>query len=200
MAKRPTRGSDRQMNPYSRYVRGSAAYDYDYLERERKRRAEQERHHRAERERQEYLRAMQRERQQRKAAAPARRPREAQKISMLTLLGFAAAAAMVLLLLMSYAQLTAISANVVAMKKELSALEEEHIALLGRYERTFDLSAIKEAAEASGMAKPSASQIYYIDLSTPNNVVIRRGSENNVLGSVLTMVKRDAAWLVEYFK
>lgn len=49
------------------------------------------------------------------------------------------------------------------MQKEITALEDEHVALLTRYEKTFDLTTIKEAAAASRYGQASASQVYYID-------------------------------------
>lgn len=202
MARRRTNGTGRQVNQYNRYVRGSAAYDYDYLEQERERRAERERRERRERLEWERREAARRKQQQRRAAQerPVHKARERQRISPLTLLGFAAAAALVMVMLAQYAQLTAISNSVVTMKKELSALQEENVALLGRYESTFDLAAVKEAAEANGMAKPSASQVYYVDLSTPNNVVIYKSEEADVLGRFAASVKRDISFLLEYFR
>ncbi len=184
--------------PYAgtRYVSGSLAYDYDYLERERRRRAEREEREYAER------RARETPVRTQTRAKPVTPPkhRERQHVSPLVLLGFAAAAAMVVVLLMSYAELTAVSHDVVKMQRTLATLEDEHVALLSRYERTFDLAAIKEAAEAAGMAKPSASQICYVDLSAPDNVVLYRCAEANVLSRVFAAVGQDAMSVVEYFK
>ena len=200
MARRPNRKS----NDYGRYVSGNLAYDYNYLERERRRRAERERQEQAERERREYAEHRAREAalrtKPRSQAAAAPKHRERQHVSPLAVLGFAAAAAMMVALLMSYAKLTAVSDSVVKMQSTLSTLEDEHVSLLSRYERTFDLTAIKEAAEAAGMAKPSASQIYYVDLSAPDSVVLYRGAGENVLGRALAAVGQSAASLVEYFK
>ena len=192
MARRPTR----QVNRYSRYVSGNVAYDYDYLEREQRRRAEREEREYAERRARETApRPV-----PRKRTAEQPKHRERIRVSPLILLGFAVAAAMVVMLLMSYAQLTAVSNDVVTMQRELSTLQEEHVKLVSRYERTFDLAAIKEAAETAGMAKPSASQIYYVDLSAPDNVVLYQHADANVLGRVFTSVGQNVGSLVEYFK
>lgn len=201
--------SARQVSGYNRYVSGSAAYDYDYLERERRRRAEQERRERqrrAERERREYAErraraaaAEQRSAPRRKTAA-APRARERQRVSFLALLGFAAAAALLVMLLMDYARLTMISTKVVSMQNELAALQDEHVALVTQYEKTFDLTAVKEAAEAAGMAKPSASQICYVDLSGPDSVVIYTREETNFLGRVFASLGQNMVSVVEYFK
>ena len=40
----------------------------------------------------------------------------------------------------------------------------EQVALMAKYEQSFDLSSVKEIAESVGMAQPSESQICYIDL------------------------------------
>ncbi len=139
-----------------------------------------------------------RSRKVQKKAAPVRRQRE--KVSLGTLCGFMALAAMVALMIMCRAQLTEISAQVVSVQKEISALEDEHVALLTRYEKTFDLTTIKEAAAAAGMAKPSASQVYYIDLSEPDSVVVYQQKSQNVLSRVLTSLGSGVCAVVEYFK
>ena len=192
MARRPSR----QPNDYNRYVSGNLAYDYDYLERERRRRAEREQREYAERRAREP--AVRPQPRSKPAAQPKHRAR--QRVSPFAVLGSIAAAVMLVTLLMSYAELTAVSHDVVGMRRTLSALEDEHVALLSRYERTFDLAAIKEAAEAAGMAKPSASQICYVDLSAPDSVVLHARADGSVLGRVFTAVGHDVASVVEYFK
>ena len=185
---------------YSGRVNGNLAYDPAYEERQRRLRREREyereyeREH--ERQREEFMRPPQRKVQ--KKAAPVRRQRE--KVSLGTLCGFMALAAMVALMIMCCAQLTEISAQVVSVQKEISALEDEHVALLTRYEKTFDLTTIKEAAAAAGMAKPSASQVYYIDLSEPDSVVVYQQKSQNVLSRVLTSLGSGVCAVVEYFK
>ena len=161
---------------------------------QKRREGEYEREH--ERQREEFMRPPQRKVQ--KKAAPVRRQRE--KVSLGTLCGFMALAAMVALMIMCRAQLTEISAQVVSVQKEISALEDEHVALLTRYEKTFDLTTIKEAAAAAGMAKPSASQVYYIDLSEPDSVVVYQQKSQNVLSRVLTSLGNGVCAVVEYFK
>lgn len=169
-------------------VEGNLAYDFDY---------EEKRTRRTERRAEEQPRKAQ---QQEPKAQTTIRTRERQKVSLTALVGFAALAAMVLVLVMSYAKLTAISSNVVSMKNELTALQSEHVALLTRYEQTFDLSTIKEAAEATGMAKPSASQIFYVDLSEPDSVVVYQQDSGNVLSRVFTSLGHGMCSVVEYFR
>ena len=179
----------RQVN--NRYITGTLAYDYGRLEREERRRRE--------REQREYAERRARERAPRRKVEATPRHRERIRVSPLVVLGFVAAAVMSVMLLMSYAQLTTISNQVVSQQKVLASLEEEHVKLVSKYERTFDLAAIKEAAESAGMAKPSASQIYYIDLSAPDNVVLYQHEKGNVLNRVVTSVGRNVASIVEYF-
>lgn len=184
----------RQVN--QRYVSGNLAYDYDRLEREQRRREEQEQREYAERRAREYVRPAA---PRRRVEAPPRH-RERIRVSNLAVFGFALAAAMAVVLLLNYAQLAAISNQVVHSQKQLATLQEEHVRLVSRYERTFDLTAIKEAAEKAGMAKPSASQIYYVDLSSPDNVVLYRNAEANVLSKVGASVGRGVTSVLEYFK
>ena len=70
----------------------------------------------------------------------------------------------------------------------------------GCAEKTVDLTTIKEAAAAAGMAKPSASQVYYIDLSEPDSVVVYQQKSQNVLSRVLTSLGNGVCAVVEYFK
>ena len=160
---------------YSGRVNGNLAYDPAYEERQRRLRREQE--YEREHQREEFMRPPQRKVQ--KKAAPVRRQRE--KVSLGALCGFAALTAMVALMILCRAQLTEISSQVVSVQKEIAALEDEHVALLTRYEKTFDLTTIKEAAAAAGMAKPSASQVYYIDLSEADSVVVYQQKSQNCL-------------------
>ena len=67
-------------------------------------------------------------------------------------------------------------------------------------DETFDLTTIKEAAAAAGMAKPSASQVYYIDLSEPDSVVVYQQKSQNVLSRALTSLGSGVCAVVEYFK
>ncbi len=174
-------------------VVGNLAFDFDYALQESEKR-EREAYRRAERH-EEPVRA------ERKEVAPVRkqRVRERQKVSGMTALGFTALAAAVILVILSYAQLTSISGGVVSMQSELRALEEQRVSLLSEYEQTFDLSAVKEAAEAAGMYKPSSSQVYYIDLSAPDSVQVFEANNTSVLSRIFTSFGQGVVSAVEYF-
>lgn len=177
---------------YNGHVVGSLAYDPAYEERRERRERELERSPRHE----EFIRPP------RPKPAPRAKSvrRERERVSLGALTGFLALAAMVALLITCRAQLTQISSEVVSMQKELSALEDEHIELLTKYEKTFDLTTIKEAAAAAGMSKPSASQIYYIDLSESDSVIVYGREDANVLSRVFTSLGQGVCAVVEYFK
>ena len=184
----------RELRPtYERRVSGNLAYDYDRLAREERRRREWEEQENAKRRAQE---AARKRAQRRKAqASPRRRARI--RVSPFAVLGFAATTVMAIALLMGYARLSAVSHQVAERQRRLASLEEEHVRLLSRYERTFDLAAVREAAERAGMAKPSASQIYYIDLSEPDSVVLHKGGDESALGRITASAGRT---LLEYFR
>ena len=169
-------------------VVGNLAYDERYAERRTPRRESEQR----EQPREEFIRPPRR--QAKKAVRP--RVRERQRVSGVLVLGFAA---MVVVVLMSYAQLTSISADVVSMQKELKTLDAEHVALLTQYERTFDLETVKAAAVAAGMNKPSSSQINYIDLSAPDSVELCEAQNVSVLSRVFTSLGQGVFSVVEYF-
>lgn len=182
-------------NKYNRVLSGNLAFDYDYEERQELRRALREtavEHP---------VRKAEPVRRKETQEAPARRVRvrERQKVSPLMAMGFAALAMVVVVVLMSYAQLTTLSAEVVSMQRDLAALEDEHVMLLTQHEQTFDLSAVKEAAQAAGMYKPSASQVYYIDLSAPDSVEIYAQDNVSVLSRIFTSFGQSVYSVVEYF-
>lgn len=179
-----------------RRVSGNLAYDYDRLAREERRRREWKEREDAERRARE---ATERHAQRRKVQAAPRR-RTHIRVSPFAVLGFAVTTMMAIALLMGYAQLSAVSHRVADRQRTLATLEEEHVRLLSRYERTFDLSAIREAAERAGMAKPSASQLYYIDLSESDHVVLHRGDKDVALVRAAASVGRKLASFLEYFK
>ena len=168
------------------YTDGSLAYDLDALARERA----LEEAGRVEEDRRE------------PAAAPRRQPvaRPVAKLSPLVLACAALLAGLVVVLLMGYVRLTEVTADITQLKREMSQQEERHVALLTQYEKTFDLASIKEAAEAAGMSKPSASQIYYVDLSAPDSVVVYQQSGTNVLSRIFTSLGHGVCSVVEYFR
>lgn len=178
-------------NKYNNVVVGNLAFDYDYEERQERRKAPKE---------------IVVERPVKKAEPQRReevvrhvRVRERQKVSAVMALGVVALAATVVVLLMSYAQLTTLSNEVVSMQRTLTNLEDEHVVLLTQHEQTFDLSTVKEAARNAGMYKPSASQVYYIDLSAPDSVVIYEQKDTSVLSRVFTSFGQGVFSVVEYF-
>ena len=56
----------------------------------------------------------------------------------------------------------------------------------------FDLSTVKEAAEAAGMAKPGSGQVYYIDLSEGDSAVVYQQKEANILSRLLTSLNHGS--------
>ena len=173
-----------------RAVDGSLARDLDWAVRERELRhaGEAPRH-------QEQVRQ-----QPKVHAAPKVLVRERQQVSLFSLLGFAAVAGLAVLVLMSYIQLTALASDTVALKKQLSTLETEHATLTAQYEQMFDLTTVREAAEAAGMTKPSTSQICYLDMAGGDSAVVYQQEEPSVLSSVLTSLNHGVYAVVEYFK
>ena len=168
-----------------RAVDGSLARDLDWAVRERELRhaGEAPRH-------QEQVRQ-----QPKVHAAPKVLVRERQQVSLFSLL-----AGLAVLVLMSYIQLTALASDTVALKKQLSTLETEHATLTAQYEQMFDLTTVREAAEAAGMTKPSTSQICYLDMAGGDSAIVYQQEEPSVLSSVLTSLNHGVYAVVEYFK
>ena len=174
----------------SRYsVNGSLALDLDYELRERELRHAGETPRRQE--------AVKEQPRVRKEVQEQVRPR--QRVSVLTAVGFFAVVGLALMVLMSYIQLMELSAETVQLKQQLVALEAENVSLTAEYEQMFDRATVKEAAEAAGMTKPSASQVYYIDLSNGDNAVVYQKEETTVLSRLLTSLNHGVYAVVEYF-
>ena len=132
-----------------------------------------------------------------------RRPsaaRAAVRPSPVLLLGTVLVVGMVIALMLCYVKLTGISDNVSSIKREISALEEEHVALLTAYERTFDLATVKAAAEAAGMSKPSSGQIQYIDLSGADSVEVYAAGGTAALNGFTEKAESLWAYVLEYFR
>jgi hypothetical protein len=125
--------------------------------------------------------------------------RERQKIPALAVVGFCAVIALSILVLMSYVQLTELSAQTVKMRGELTALQTENVTLTAQYEKMYDLSAVKEAAQSVGMAKPSASQIYYIDLSDGDSAVVYEKKDAGILTRLTDSLSHGFYAVMEYF-
>lgn len=125
--------------------------------------------------------------------------RERQHVSMVSVAGVGAVIALAVMVLVSCIQLTVLSAETVALKNQLSALETENVRLTAQYEQMFDLATVKEMAEAAGMSKPSSSQVSYLNLSAGDQVIVYEQESANVLSSVLTSMETGAAAVVEYF-
>ena len=97
---------------------------------------------------------------------PKVRVREAGQVSVFAVVGFLAVGIFAVLLLMTYAELTAISEDVVEMKSQMEVLKTEEAQLRAQYELAYDLNSIETAVTAGGaMVKPQSSQIFYVDLS-----------------------------------
>lgn len=126
--------------------------------------------------------------------------RAAVRPSPVLLLGTVLVVGMVIALMLCYVKLTGISDNVSSIKREISALEEEHVALLTAYERTFDLATVKAAAEAAGMSKPSSGQIQYIDLSGADSVEVYAAGGAAAPNGFTEKAESLWAYVLEYFR
>lgn len=180
----------RELRYHSRSaVNGSLAYDLDYEVRERELRHAGE---------------LPRRREEAREAPKVRsvskvQVRERQRVSVFSLLGTAAVIGMAILVLMSYVQLTEISSETVALQTELEELETENVRLTAQHEQIFDMSAVKEAAEAAGMGKPSNSQIGYIDLSDGDSAVVYQKEDPSLLSRLAASLNHGIYAVVEYF-
>ncbi len=110
---------------------------------------------------------------ERAAARPRVQVREAGQVSLFAAVGAIAVAIFAAMVLFSYAQLTTLSNDVVNLRGEYAALKTEESRLLAQYELAFDLKSIESSVTEGGrMVKPQESQIFYMDLSGSDSVVV----------------------------
>lgn len=172
-------------------VGGSSAYELDWEDRERQLRhaGEAQPHQET------------RRREKAKVHTVSRvQVREAQHVSMVSVLGVSAVLVLALMVLSSYISLTMISAETVDLQDQLAELKTEHVALTAEYQQMFDLTTVKGVARAAGMDKPSGSQVCYIDMTGGDSAVVYQQEEPSVLARVLDSLQDGISTVVEYFK
>ena len=125
--------------------------------------------------------------------------RERQAIPVLSVLGVTAVAVAAVMLLLSYVQLTTLAADTVALKSELTVLQAENVSLTAQHEQMFDMATVKEVAAAAGMAKPTSSQITYLDLDSEDSAVVYRTETPSVFSRILSSLHHEVYAVVEYF-
>lgn len=166
-------------------VNGSLAYDLDYAVRERALRHAGE--------------APKAREKAKVYETPRVLLRARQVVSPLAVLSVAAIMGLALLVLMSYVQLTMLSADTVKLQSQLEELESENAALTAQYQRMFDMASVKEAAEAAGMSKPSSTQMSQLDLSAGDSAVAYRQKEPGLFSRILSSLHGGVYAVVEYF-
>ena len=166
-------------------VNGSLAYDLDYAVRERALRHAGE--------------APKAREKAKVYEAPRVLLRARQVVSPLAVLSVAAIMGLALLVLMSYVQLTMLSADTVKLQSQLEELESENAALTAQYQRMFDMASVKEAAEAAGMSKPSGTQMSRLELSAGDSAVAYRQKEPGLFSRILSSLHGGVYAVVEYF-
>lgn len=106
-------------------------------------------------------------------ARPKAQVRQAGKVSLFAVAGFATVAALAVFILMSYVQLATVSSEVVALNNEMTRLQSEEAVLRARYELAYDVGAIESAVTADGsMSRPQLGQMVYVDMTEPDSVVV----------------------------
>lgn len=126
--------------------------------------------------------------------------RPAGYVSPTAVIGFLAVAVVAVMILMSYVRLTAAGNEVVQLRKESSALSEEHSKLLSEYELAFDLKTVEEVATTQvGMTKPQPGQEITMDISEPDSAKVYQ-KEEGVFSKLWNSVADAANNIVAFFR
>lgn len=124
--------------------------------------------------------------------------RQAGRVSLFAVTGFAAVAVMAVLILMSFVQLTTLSNQMVSLNSQMTRLQGEEATLRARYELAYDLGAIEKAVTSDGsMSRPQAGQMVYVDLTEPDHVVLYDQQETS--GSFLESLEEIVGTILAYF-
>ena len=115
-------------------------------------------------------------------------------------LGYAVAYPLGVVLMMGYVKLTQASHDLTAKQSQLQQVQEERVALGVAYEKAFDQAAVKAAAQAAGMTKPTSDQIEYIELGGADMAEICRPESTGPLAQAWTWLKDGIGAVVEYFR
>ena len=129
---------------------------------------------------------------------PAARPRE--HASPVMLAGVAVLLMMAVVLMMGYIRLMQASHDVTVKQSQLQQAQEDNVALGVAYEQALDQSAVKAAAQAAGMTKPTTDQIEYIELGGADMAEICRPESTGPLAQAWNWVKNGVDAVVEYFR
>ena len=136
---------------------------------------------------------------QQELARPKVHTREAGKVSLFAVTGFAAVAVLAVFIIMSYVQLSTVSSEVVSLSNEMTRLQSEEAVLRARYELAYDVGAIESAVTADGsMSRPQLGQIVYVDMTEPDSVVIYDQPQESD-GGFLEAVREMADNILAYF-
>lgn len=137
--------------------------------------------------------------QVRKHVRPKVQVRQAGAVAPFAVIGFLAVALFAAMLVTSYAQLTVANDEMVALRRELSALKSDNTSLTAQYEKVFDLATI-QAAVGDNMVQPTGDQVVYIDLSEPDTVTVYREASPSPLLPLLGGAGDLFGGIIEYFR
>ncbi len=129
------------------------------------------------------------------------RVRPAGYVSPVAVIGFALVAVLAVLLLTNYAQLTQTSNEIVRLRREASALSEEHAKLTAQYELAFDLKSVEEQVTASGaMVQPQPGQIITLNILEPDSAQFYADQGSDPLQELWSGVRETVDNLVAFFR
>lgn len=114
--------------------------------------------------------------------------------------GVAVLMLMTVVLVLGYLRLTKASHEVTARQAQLQQVQEDNAALGVAYEKAFDQSSVKAAAQSAGMTKPTTDQIEYIELGGANMAEICRPESTGPLAQAWNWVRSGVDAVVEYFR
>lgn len=118
---------------------------------------------------------------------PQQRPRvevrEAGAVAPFAVVGFLAVALCAVLLVVSYAQLAVLNDQTVQKRADVAELVAVQTELLAQHELAYDLAAIEDQLIADGtMVKVAPSQITYLDISSPDNMIVYSNEDQGLEG------------------
>lgn len=132
---------------------------------------------------------------------PRVRVREQEQVSVFAVVGFLAVAVFAALVVFSYVRLTVAGNETVQLREEISDLQDQQAKLLAQYELAYDANSIEEQLLSEGtMVRPQSGQIFVLDLSEPDSVVLYQEEKTEGLAGLFSGLEQIISSVLEYFQ
>ncbi len=127
-------------------------------------------------------------------------PRQRMAVSLLSVVGVAAALMMLTLVIFGYSQVYASADRLDELESTVQSLQEDNRKLQSQYNTSINLEAVEERARELGMQQPSAKQIVSIRVPSQDVTVVSSKASSNPFQAAWDAIVSTARDLWEYLR